>query len=231
MSGRLDHEMRRLVCAFIALSMALAVPALGDAHASARRAAPAPTKATKKKAGTQAKLKTKVKAKSKTKGRSAVRAQEEKPPPMVGGRVAVFTFKGEEPSSPVRAEVVNVLRSKGLNVMTTLLPVDSAEQYRDMAATLGLAAYVHGEVRDSGERAKAVVHIRSGVTGRKIKSARFSGASSELSADVAQSLWSEVGLSFVRACADAAKPRKGGRAPMRIEAGTPLEPSDTAGGT
>ena len=148
---------------------------------------------------------------------------------MVGGRVAVFTFKGEGTPSPVRAEVVNVLRSKGLNVMTNLLPVDSAEQYRDMAATLGLAAYVHGEVRDSGERAKAVVHIRSGVTGRKIKSVRFAGASDELPSDVGQSLWTEVGPSFLRACADAAKPRKGGRAPMRIEAGTPIEPTDSEG--
>lgn len=148
------------------------------------------------------------------------------PPPIVGGRVAVFVFKGEEAPAPIRTEVVNLLRSKGLDVNTTLLPVDSAVQYRDMAATLGLAVYVHGEVRDDGERVRAVVHIRSGVTGRKIKSVRFKGASTELRADVGKSLWGEVGSAFARTCAAAAKPRKI-RAPLRIEAGTPLGPSDT----
>jgi hypothetical protein len=150
---------------------------------------------------------------------------------MVGGRVAVFAFKGEDTPAPIRTEVVNLLRSKGLTVMTTLLPVDSAVQYRDMAASLGLAVYVHGEVRDDGAHARAVVHIRSGVSGRKIKSARFAGPSRDLPTDVGQSLWGAVGPSFLRACAEAAKPRKGGRAPMRIEAGTPLEPSDTGEGT
>lgn len=217
---------RRLVSlriALLALSAAWLLSGGGRAHASTQRAAHASSKV--KPAGAKGKAKTK----GKTKGRTASRARIEKPapPPMVGGRVAVFVFKGEPASAPVRTEVVNLLRSKGLNVMTTLLPVDSSDQYRDMAATLGLAVYVHGEVRDNGEHAKAVVHIRSGVTGRKIKSARFAGASHELPADVGQSLWSAVGPSFVRACADAAKPRKAGRAPLRIEAGTPIQPSDT----
>jgi hypothetical protein len=203
--------------------MALTAPGTRLAHARAGRTVHTPAK-------THPSTKAKTKGKARTKGKAAVASRAAKPappPPMVGGRVAVFAFKGENGPMPVRTEVVNLLRSKGLNVMTTLLPVDSAEQYRDMAATLGLAVYVHGEVRDNGDRAKAVVHIRSGITGRKIKSVRFSGASTELPDDVGRSLWAEVGPSFLRTCAAAAKPRKGGRAPMRIEAGTPIEPSDT----
>lgn len=212
---------RRLACILAALSIVVG-PAARLAQARAAHTA----------AKTHASAKTKAKTKAKSKGKVGAASPSAKPappPPMVGGRVAVFVFKGEGGSMPVRTEVVNLLRSKGLNVMTTLLPVDSAEQYRDMAATLGLAVYVHGEVRDNGDRAKAVVHIRSGVTGRKIKSARFSGASAALPDDVGKSLWAQVGPSFLRVCAAAAKPRKAGRAPMRIEAGTPLQPSETEG--
>jgi hypothetical protein len=214
----------RVVFLLLAVSAAMVASGQGAARAAVRRSVHAPAKP-----HTSAKPKPKAKVKGKASTAAARVAKPVPPPPMVGGRVAVFAFRGEDGSTPVRTEVVNLLRSKGLNVVTTLLPVDSAEQYRDMAATLGLAVYVHGEVRDNGERAKAVVHIRSGVTGRKIKSVRFTGTSGELPDDVGRSLWGEVGPAFLRTCAAAAKPRKGGRAPMRIEAGTPQAPSDTEG--
>lgn len=223
---------RSVMTLIVSLAVAIAVgtvgprPAWATTHKTASKNTSASRTAKAGKAGKPSRVQPgKDKGKSRGKEGSA-RAAKAEPPPVVGGRVAVFVFKGEEASAPIRTEVVNLLRSKGLEVDTTLLPVDSAVQYRDMAATLGLAVYVHGEVRDDGERAKAVVHIRSGVTGRKIKSVRFQGASTELRADVGKSLWGEVGPAFARTCAAAAKPRKI-RAPLRIEAGTPLGPSDT----
>ena len=61
--------------------------------------------------------------------------------PVTKGKVAVFAFKGDD-GDAVRAEVVHILRAKGLDVMTSLRPVDSAAQFREMADTLDLAAYI-----------------------------------------------------------------------------------------
>ncbi|MBC8133645.1 MAG: hypothetical protein H7X95_11740, partial [Deltaproteobacteria bacterium] len=146
------------------------------------------------------------------------------PPPR--GKVVVFTFRGDDVgSATVREQVVRALRVKGLTIVTTIRPVDSAEQYRDMAVALDLVGYVDGEVRDDGDQASATVHLRSGVTGRRIASATFSGERRKLPAEVAKGLWTEVGPAFARVCVEAAKPRKVERAPMRIEAGTPIENS------
>src|SRR5262249_12446681 len=65
--------------------------------------------------------------------------------PAVSGKVAVFEFKGDD-AALVHEGVVGALRARGLAVTTSLRPVDSAEQYREMAATLDLAAYVDGAV-------------------------------------------------------------------------------------
>ena len=92
-----------------------------------------------------------------------------------------------------------------------------------MAATLRLAAYIDGAVGGDGSRGQATVHVRSGVTGRRIASVRFSGERSALAADVGSGLWPRTGPQLARLCAEAAKPRKGGRGPMRINAGTPIE--------
>jgi hypothetical protein len=148
--------------------------------------------------------------------------------------VAVFVFKGDDAASErVRAQVVRALRARGLKVVTTLRPVDSAEQFREMAVTLNLAVYVDGEVNEDGDQASAAIHLRSGVTGLRVASATFSGDRKNLAFDVRKALWGRVGDSFVRICADAAKPRKHDRAPMRIEAGTPIEntPADPPRGT
>ena len=69
------------------------------------------------------------------------------------------------------------------------------------------------------------MHVRSGVTGRRIASVRFSGERSALAADVGNGLWPRTGSQLARLCAEAAKPRKGGRGAMRINAGTPIEDS------
>jgi hypothetical protein len=142
--------------------------------------------------------------------------------PSVNGKVAVFGFKGDG-AARVQQVVVTTLRTRGLHVTTSLRPVDSAEQYREMAATLRLAAYIDGTVGDAGSKAQATVNVRSGVTGRRIASVRFSGERSALPADVGNGLWPRTGSQLTRLCAEAAKPHKGPRRAMRINAGTPLE--------
>jgi len=141
---------------------------------------------------------------------------------IVNGKVAVFGFTGEG-AARVQQVVVSTLRTRGLQVTTSLRPVDSAEQYREMAGALRLAAYIDGTVGDAGSQAQATVHVRSGVTGRRIASVRFSGERSALAADVGNGLWPRTGPQLARLCAEAAKPRKGGLRAMRINAGTPLE--------
>jgi len=142
--------------------------------------------------------------------------------PPVSGKVAVFGFKGEG-AARVQQVVVSTLRTRGLQVTTGLRPVDSAEQYREMAATLRLAAYIDGTVDADGSRGQATVNVRSGTTGRRIASLRFSGERNALPSDVGNGLWPRTGPQLARLCAEAAKPRKGGRKAMRINAGTPLE--------
>jgi hypothetical protein len=144
--------------------------------------------------------------------------------PSVAGKVAVFGFTGEG-AARVQQVVVSTLRTRGLQVTTTLRPVDSAEQYREMAATLQLAAYIDGAVGGAGARGQATVHLRSGVTGRRIASVRFSGDRGALADDVGSGLWPRTGSQLTRLCAAAAKPRKGGRRALRIDAGTQIEPA------
>ena len=139
------------------------------------------------------------------------------------GKVAVFVFKGDDVYQPVRAAVVRVLRKKGLNVTATLRPVDSAAQYREMSSALNLAVYVEGEVSGEGARQSALIRLRSGVTGQRIASAKFSGPTQKIVGDVGRGLWSRVGGTMMRACSSASHPRRRESEPLHIEAGTPLE--------
>ena len=134
----------------------------------------------------------------------------------------MFGFTGEG-AARVQQVVVSTLRTRGLQVTTSLRRVDSAEQYREMAATLQLAAYIDGSVGSAGSRGQATVQVRSGVTGRRIASVRFSGDRGALADDVGSGLWPRTGSQLARLCAEAAKPRKGARRVMRIDAGTPVE--------
>jgi len=139
--------------------------------------------------------------------------------PPVSGKVAVFGFTGDG-AARVQQVVVSTLRTRGLQVTTGLRPVDSAGQYREMAAALRLAAYIDGSV--GGDGSQATVNVRSGMTGRRIASVRFSGERSALASDVGNGLWPRTGSQLARLCAEAAK-RKGGGKAMRINAGTPVE--------
>jgi len=154
----------------------------------------------------------------------STRAKSKSEGPSINGKVAVFGFTGDG-AARVQQTVVSTLRTRGLQVTTTLRPVDSAEQYREMAATLQLAAYIDGAVGGAGSRGQATVHLRSGVTGRRIASVRFSADRSVLADNVGSGLWPRTGNQLTRLCAAAAKPRKGGRRALRIDAGTQIEPA------
>ena len=164
-------------------------------------------------------------AKTPKSAKPAKEVVEVKPPPLparASGKVAVFLFDGDG-AAPLRARVVRLLRARGLKVTTTLRPVDSAEQYREMADTLNLAAFVDGESSEDGDQASVTVHLRSGISGLRIASATLASARRALPGEVDKSLWPQLGPPLARVCVEAAKPRKREREPMRIEAGTPLD--------
>jgi hypothetical protein len=198
---------------------------------------PSPTPAAKSKPAGKAKSSpaAKIKAAAVKTRPSAAGKGKGKPPPArtwasaregavvtPGAKVAVMAFSGGD-AEAVRRQVLRVLRAKGLKVNAGLRPVDSAEQYREMAGALGLVAYVHGEVSGDGDDESATIHVRGGHSGLRIASATFSGARRELPGNVGKELWAQIGGAFARACNDASKPRKSERGPMRINAGTPIE--------
>jgi len=134
----------------------------------------------------------------------------------------VFAFDGDEATN-VRKHVVLALANQGLQVDTSLRPVQTAEEYRDMGATLDLAAYVHGHIKElPADKAEATITVRSGVTGRTIATTTITGYRRGLRFDVEEKLWSKVGKALQLVCREATKPRRPVKAPMRIEAGTPL---------
>lgn len=154
-----------------------------------------------------------------------VAAPKEEPISVAGAKIAMFAFTGDDPE-PIRRQVQHVLRAKGVKINASLRSVDSADQYREMATTLNLIAYVDGEVTIDGAEGSATIFVRSGTTGLRIASATFSGDRHLLVANVGKDLWTEIGPALGRAFADAAKPRRLEREPMRINAGTPLTDAD-----
>lgn len=196
------------------------------AEATKKSASKAAPDTARRKGGAKSSLSTKArgKASAKVKARNGSTAPEAKaaPIPVARGKVAILAFDGDG-AAPLRARVVRLFRSKGLKVTTNLRPVDSAEQYREMADTLGLAAFLDGEASEDGDQASVTVHVRSGVTGLRVASTTLSGERRKLATEVDKTLWTQVGPPLARVCAEAAKPRKREREPMRIEAGTPLE--------
>jgi hypothetical protein len=168
-----------------------------------------------------------AKPKAKPAAKNCPVVKEEPPIVVAGGKVAVFSFTGDD-AEPVRRQVMHLLKAKGMKVMTNLRPVDSAEQYREMSVALNLVAYVDGEVTIEGNDGSATVFVRNGATGMRTASATVAGDRHQLAGGLAKELWDKVAPALSQSCADAAKPRKGGREPMRINAGTPLTDADTA---
>lgn len=208
----------------------------GKAKGTAKGTAKTAQAHAKTKAGTRTETSAKTKAKTKT-GQTAnskkdkAVAAKPAPIPPPKGKVAVMVFDGDG-ASPLRARVVRLLRAKGLKVITGLRPVDTPEQYREMAETLVLVAFLDGEASEDGEQASVTVNVRSGVSGLRVASATLSGERRKLPATIDKELWAQLAPPLSRVCADAAKPRKREREPMRIEAGTPLDnPADPPKGT
>jgi hypothetical protein len=170
-----------------------------------------------------------AKPKAKPAAKNCPAPKEEPPIVVAGGKVAVFTFSGDD-AEPVRRQVMHLLKSKGMKVVLNLRPVDSAEQYREMSATLNLVAYLDGEVTIEGNDGSATFFVRNGATGMRTAAATVAADRHQLTSGAAlgKDLWEKIGLALSQACADASKPRKGGREPMRINAGTPLTAADTA---
>ncbi len=145
--------------------------------------------------------------------------------PVAGAKVAILAFDGDD-AEGVRRQVMHALRAKGIKMMTSLRPVDSPEQFREMSATLNLVAYVDGEVAVDGAAASATVFLRNGSTGMRTASATFTGDRRALGTTIAKELWDRIGAAMSDAVAEAAKPHKA-REPMRINAGSPLTKAET----
>ena len=169
----------------------------------------------------------KPKSKSKPVAKECPAPKEEAPIVVAGGKVAMFAFTGDD-AEPIRRQVTHLLKSKGMKIVPSLRPVDSAEQYREMSVTLNLVAYIDGEVTIDGNDGSATIYVRNGATGMRTASATVAAERHQLAANIGKELWERLGPALSQACADAAKPRKGGREPMRINAGTPLTAADTA---
>lgn len=210
------------LCFFFGLLASLAfstTPAEARTRPTSTKAAPKAQKKAAKPGKPAKRLSARAAA---AKARAEARAKAEADA-IAAGKAAVFVFQGDE-TEPLRKQVVRLLQANGMRVQTDLRPNDTAEQFRDMAAALNLAIYVHGRVKDAPNgRSLVTITIRSGVTGRTVATASFAGQRRELSAMLEDDLWQKVRTPLGRACVDAqSKPRRH-NAPMRIEAGTPIE--------
>jgi hypothetical protein len=234
------------ILAVLAVANALGGPGAAvaaDASSKAKAAATKPkaTSTAKAKAKTKASTSTATRTRTRTrtgktanskKDKAAVATAKPEPLPPPKGKVAVMGFEGDG-ANPLRARVVRLLRAKGLKVITNLRAVDTPEQYREMADTLVLVAFLDGEASEDGDQASVTVHLRSGVSGLRVASATLAGERRKLAATIDKELWAQLAPPLSRVCTDAAKPHKREREPMRIEAGTPLDktPADPPEGT
>lgn len=140
-------------------------------------------------------------------------------------KIALLEFRGDN-TEQIRAQVIKVLKTKVQEVSTNLRPADTTEQYRDMGAALNLALYVHGHIKDTGkDMAILTIDLRSGVSGRKLATVKFTGNRRKLYADAEDELWAKIEKPFGRACLAATTAVRHHNRPMRIEAGSPIEDS------
>jgi hypothetical protein len=137
------------------------------------------------------------------------------------GKIAVFPVLDDEDNG-FSGQLQRLLRARGLEVSTDVRRVDTAEQFRELSTALGIAAYVDAEFTEGPTRSRLTVVVRSGYTGKKVAVATFKETNLHLRDEVEDNLWSKIGPAIERACADAAKPRERDRAPLVVEAGTPL---------
>lgn len=141
------------------------------------------------------------------------------PPPR--RRIVVFPFSGDD--GALSSHVGRLLTDSGFVVLTDVKPVERTEQYREVANTLQLMAFVEGEVTGTEEMAKAVIRLRSGASGRKMVEASFKGKLDDLPAQLTDRLLTKLSPSFSRECIVAARPRRKTRGALVINAGTEIE--------
>jgi len=169
-------------------------------------------------------------AKSHSRGGAKARASaesraREEVAAVTSSKIALLEFRGDD-TERIRAQVIKVLKPRVRQISTNLKTPDTTEQFRDMGAALNLALYVHGQIKDTGkDRAVLTIDLRSGVSGRKITTVRFSGNRRKLYADAEDELWQRIEKPFGRACLEATKAVRRHNAPTHIEAGTPIEDS------
>lgn len=188
-------------------AVSAALLALAPAPAHARATGRASAHASKTKSGA-------ARARKKAAPRSKIVPDQE-------GKIVVFPIKDDDDHA-IAAQIERLLKSKGLEVVTGVRRVDTAEQYREMAGALGLVAYVDGNLKEGETSARVTLQVRSGYSGQRVAMTTFKETKLHLRAEIEDKLWTKVGPAIARACTDAAKPRKRGRGPLLIEAGTPL---------
>jgi hypothetical protein len=140
------------------------------------------------------------------------------------GNVVIFPFRNDD-ENLVSNQVRQLLGARGLEVMTDVRRMDTAEQYRDVATHLHLVAYVDGEVRGTEAKTRVTVRLRNGYSGRNVTQATFRESRSDLPRAISEKLWTKLGPAMARACKDAEKPRRRSRHTLEINAGTPLDPA------
>jgi len=143
------------------------------------------------------------------------------------GKIVVFPFRDDEDNS-FSAQAERLLKGHGLDIVTGVRRVDTAENYREIANTMGIVAFVDGSIKQRGDIARVTIEVRSGYSGRKVAAATFKETKLHVRADIEDKLWTKVGPAMARACADIDKPRLKNRGPLMIEAGSPLAAKDTA---
>ena len=137
------------------------------------------------------------------------------------GKIVVFHFRNDDDGALSR-QVGQLLQARGLELVPDVQPVDTAEQFRDVATHLDLVGYVDGDLKPMRDgKAKLTLRVRNGYTGRHVTQAVFTEPVDELPRALSGKLWSKLAPAIAQACSDASKPRHRTRT-MQINAGTPL---------
>ena len=158
---------------------------------------------------------------------TAVHKRAPKIIPNQEGKIVVFSFRDDDDNS-FSAQVERLLKGHGLDIVTGVRRVDTAENYREIANTMGIVAFVDGNIKERGDIARVTIEVRSGYSGRKVVATTFKETKLHLRAEIEDKLWTKVGPAMAKACADVDKPRLRNRGPLMIEAGSPLAAKDTA---
>ncbi len=141
------------------------------------------------------------------------------------GKVVVFAFRNDD-GDELSTQVGQLLAARGLELVPGVRPVDTPEQFRDVATHLALVGYVDGDVRGTDAKTRLTIRVRSGFTGRHVSQAVFTDSRANLARELSDKLWTKLAPSIAHACTDATKPRKASRNTLQINAGTPLTASE-----